>query len=127
VIIRGWDDQVGPRHLVSTFLFGIIMGLITMGIYIVPGAFLVSLLIVYLKRWSFKAVAMLLLAVVICSSVSAYLTDPTGSLDKQGSIEYLIRFDWFVSQFNLIAVITGFIASLIAFWAVQRCRKSSET
>ena len=49
---------------------------------------------------------MLLLAVVICKAWFL-LISPTRpeSLDKQGSIEYLIRFDWFpVSQFNLIAV-----------------------
>jgi hypothetical protein len=126
-VIRGWNGQMEAGRLVIGFLYGIVMGLLAMGIYIVPSAFLVSLLIVYLKRWSFKAAAMLLVLVVICSSVSAYLSDPTGSLDKEGSIGYFIHFDWFISQFNLIAVITGFIGALIAFWAVHRCRQCRET
>jgi hypothetical protein len=126
-IIRNWQGQSGVGSLLVGFLGGIFFGLLTMGVYIVPSAFVASLVIASLKRWSLKGVATLLLVVVISSSVSAYLLDPTQSRPDHGPVEYFLRFDWFVSQFTLTAVITGFVASLIAFWAVLRCRRRYQT
>ena len=87
---------------------------------------MISPVIACLKRWSFGAVAVLFLVVVICSSVSSYLIDPTQSQAEYGSVEYFARFEWFASQFTFTAVIAGFVASLIAFWAVLRCRRRYE-
>jgi hypothetical protein len=126
-IIRNWQGQSGVGSLLVGFLGGIFFGLLTMGIYIIPSAFLASLVIASLKRWSLRGVATLFLVVVNCSSVSAYLHDPTESRADHGSAGYFLRFDWFASQFTLTAVITGFPASLIALWAVLRCRRRYET
>ncbi len=126
-IIRNWHGQMGVGSLLTGLFAGIFFGLLTMGVFIVPSAFLVSLAIVSLKRWSLKAVAVLLLLVVVCSSVSSYLIDPTQSRAQHGSEGYFTRLDWFASEFTLIAVITGFVASLTVFWAVLRCRRRYET
>lgn len=122
-IIRNWHDQMGVRSSLLGFFAGVVFGLLTMGIYIIPSAFLVSLVIATLKHWSLRAIAMLLFVVVVCSSVSSYILDPTQSRATSGSAGYFARFDWFASEFTLTAVVTGFIASLIAFWAVLRCRR----
>jgi hypothetical protein len=122
-IIRNWHGQMGVGGSLLGFLAGIVFGLLTMGVYIIPSALLVSLVIATLKHWSLRAVAALLFAVVVCSSVSSYLVDPTQSRATSGSAGYFARFDWFASEFTITAVVTGFIASLIAFWAVLRCRR----
>jgi hypothetical protein len=126
-IIRNWTGQMGVRSLLLGFFGGILMGLLTMGVFIVPSAFLVSLVIASSKRWSLRAVAALLLVVVISSSASSYLIDPTQSRAQSGSAGYFSRFEWFASKFTLTAVITGFIASLITFWVVLRYRRRYET
>jgi hypothetical protein len=126
-IIRNWHGQTGVGSLLLGFFYGIVMGLLTMGVFIIPSAFLVSLAMVSLKRWSLSAVAVLFLLVVICSSVSSYLIDPTQSQAQHGSEGYFTRLDWFASEFTLTAIITGFIASLIAFWVVLRYRRRHET
>jgi hypothetical protein len=126
-IIRNWHGPFELGRLVLGFLGGIFFGLLTVGVYIVPSAFLVSLVIVYSKRCSLRVLALLLFVTLICSSVSCYLMDPTQSRSKHGSAGYFTRFDWFASRANLICILTGFVASLIAFWAVQRCRKRYET
>lgn len=122
-IVRNWQGQTGVGSLLLGFLGGIFFGLLTMGIFIVPSAFVVSVVIATLKRWSSRAIATLLSAVVVCSSVSAYLIDPTQSRATDGPAGYFARFDWFASEFTLTAVVTGLTASLIAFWAVLRCRR----
>jgi hypothetical protein len=122
-IIRNWHGQTGVGSLLLGFFGGIIFGLVTMGVYIVPSAFLVSLLIASLKCWSLNAVAVLLFAVVACSSVASYLLDSTQSRAINGSAGYFGRFDWLISEFTLTAAVTGFISSLIAFWAVLRWRR----
>jgi hypothetical protein len=117
-IIRNWQGQTGIGSLLAGFVFGILFGLLTMGIFIIPGAFLVSLLILFLKRWSWKGVAMLLLAVVIWSLISFCLAAFVnyGAIDIKESKESFVRF-------TLWAVGTGFFASLIAWWSALRCRK----
>ena len=122
-IIRNWHGHMGVGSLLLGFFGGVVFGLLTMGVYVIPSAFLVSLAIASFKRWSLGAVAAFLLVVVISSAASAYLTDPTQSRAQKGAAEYFIRFDWFASEFTLTAVITGFIASLVAFWAVLRYRR----
>jgi hypothetical protein len=124
--IRNWHGQMGVGSLLVGFFYGILMGLLTMGVFIIPSAFLVSLVIASSKQWSLRAVAALLLVVVVCSSASSYLIDPTQSRAQNGSAGYFGRFDWFASEFTLTAVVTSFIASLIAFWAVLRCRRRYE-
>jgi hypothetical protein len=125
-MIRNGHAPIEPGKLALAFLFAIFVGLFSMGVYIIPSAFLVSLVIAFLKGWSVRAVAALLLAAVMCSSISAYLIDPTQSESSHGAVGYFTRFEWFASQFNLIAVITGFGSSLIAFWAVLKCRRRYE-
>jgi hypothetical protein len=125
-MLRNGPAPIEPGKLVLAFLFAIFVGLGSMGVYIFPSAFFVSLVMAILKGWSVRAVAALLLAVVICGSISAYLIDPTQSESSHGADGYFARFEWFASQFNLIAVITGFGSSLIAFWAVLRYRRRYE-
>jgi hypothetical protein len=115
-LIQNWQNQAGIRTFLLGFLAGIFFGLLTMGIYIIPSAFLVSILLASLRRWSLTGVAGLLLVVVICTSVTSYLIDPTTSRPLDGSAGYFTRLEWFASQFTLIGVITGFAGSLIAFW-----------
>src|SRR5664279_63276 len=80
--IHHWDLPTGEYGLAGAgflllgFLACIVIGLVTVGAFVIPSAFLVSILIACLKRWSFRAVALLLLVVVICSLVSSYLIDP---------------------------------------------------
>ena len=78
-IIRNWHGQMGVGSLLLGFFGGVVFGLLTMGVYVIPSAFLVSLVIASFKRWSLGAVAAFLLVVVISSSASAYLIDPTQS------------------------------------------------
>lgn len=129
-VIHNWDDQmVGPLEAVAMllgFLECIVVALVMVGAFVIPSAFLVSILIACLKRWSFRAVSLLLLVVVICSLVSSYLIDPTQSREQSGSAGYFTRLDWFASEFNLTAVITGSVASLIGFWEALRRRKRYE-
>ena len=122
-LLRNWHGQTGVGGLLLGFFAGVAFGFLTMGVYIIPSAFLVSLVIASLKSWSLRAVAALLFVVVISSSASSYFIDPTQSRAQSGSAGYFTRFDWFASEFTLTAVITGFIASLIGFWAVLRCRR----
>jgi hypothetical protein len=122
-IIRNWHGQAGFGDLVAGFFAGIFFVLLTMCFYIVPSAFLVSLLIISLKRWSPSAIAEIFFAVALCCSISSYLIDPTESKVAHGAAGYFSRFDWFTSEFNLLGIVTGFAASLIAFWAVQKCRR----
>ena len=129
-IIQNWHSQMGAARgagsLLVGFFGGIVFGLLTMGVYIIPSAFLVSLVMASLKRWSLKGVAAILLAVVFCSSISAYVIDPTQSQTGFGAEGYFMRFDWLLSQFTLEAIILGFVSSLIAFSTVLRCRRRYE-
>jgi hypothetical protein len=122
-IIRNWDGQPGVGGLPYALFGGVVFGFVVFGVYIIPSAFLVSLAIASLNRWSLRAVTVLLLVVMICSSASSYIIDPTSSRAYYGSTGYFARLDWFTSEFNLAAVITGSIASLTAFWAVLRSRR----
>src|SRR5271163_2293782 len=70
-IIINWNSQNGWGSLVIGFLYGVFLGLITMGVYIVPSALFVSILMVNFNRWSVRGVASIFCAVVICSSVSS--------------------------------------------------------
>jgi hypothetical protein len=114
-------------RLMLGFVGSIFFGLLTMGVFIFPSALLISVVITFLKRWSLRSVAILGCAAVICSSVSNYLIDPTQSQEQHGAVEYFTRFEWFASKANLVCFVTGFIASLIAFWIVQRFRRRYET
>ncbi len=126
-VIRNWHGQMGVGSLLLGFFYGILMGLLTMGVFIIPSAFLVSLVIAASKRLSLRAVVALLLVVVISSSVSSFLLDPTQSRAQNGSEGYFSRFEWFASEFTLTAVVTGFTAALLVFWGVLRCRRRYET
>jgi hypothetical protein len=125
-IIRNWRGDMAPGRLAVAFLAGIVFGLLTMGVYIIPCAFLISIVITSLKEWSSRAVLALLVSVVAISSIAAYVIDPTHSGETYGPLGYFTRFDWLVSDFNLTAILTGSAASLIAFWAVNRCRRRSQ-
>jgi hypothetical protein len=127
-LIRNSDSRLyaEPGRLIGGLLFGIIVGLLTMGVYIIPSALLVSMVITYQKRWSLKAVGVLFVAVLLCSSVSNYLIDPTASREHLGAAGYFTRLDWFASKANLTCTLLGFAPSLIAFWMVNRWRRRSE-
>ena len=125
-MLRNGHAAFEPGNLALAFQFVIFVGLGSMATYIFPSAFLISLVMAFLKGWSARAVATIFVVVVICSSISAYLIDPTQSESSDGAVGYFTRFEWFASQFNLIAVITGFSSSLIAFWAALRCRRRYE-
>jgi TRAP-type uncharacterized transport system fused permease subunit len=120
-IIRNWHGYAGLGDLVNGFLAGIFFVLISMWHFIVPSAFLVSLLIISRKRWSRSAIVGIFFMVALCCSISAYLIDPTNSKESHGVAGYFSRFDWFMSEFNLIGIVAGFAASLTTFWVVQRC------
>jgi len=71
-IIKNWHGQVTPGRLLLGFVAGIVGGLFMMGAYIIPSAFLISLMIAYLKDWSLRNVVVILIAVATCSSVASY-------------------------------------------------------
>ncbi|HEV7926030.1 MAG TPA: hypothetical protein VGR14_11770 [Verrucomicrobiae bacterium] len=120
----GWHSR-DADDLAATIL-GIGAGFLVVfsdyGVYIASSAFLVSLVIVFFKRWSLAAVGAILAEVVVCSSVCSFLIDPLQSRWQMGWPEYLTGLVWFTCAFNRIAIVTGFAASLIAFWALQRVR-----
>lgn len=124
VIIRNWHGQMDVGSSLLGFFGGVLFGMLIMGVYVIPSALLVSLAIaLFPSRWSLRKLAVLLFIVVLCSSVSAYLIDPTQSRVTNGSAGYFVRFDWLASEFTVTAVIAGFIGSIIAYSAVLKCRR----
>jgi len=119
MIIENWHGGEPLGHVVVAFFYGSLMGLITMGIFIVPCAFLVSLVMAWLKGWSLRAVAAILLTVVVCCSLVSLILDPMRSRE-QASFNVLVPV---ATKFNVMGILTGFAAAIIAFWVVQRCRK----
>jgi hypothetical protein len=119
-----WHYQTADDLATATIGFGaaFLVTFYSFGVYIAPSAFLVSLVIASFKQWSLAAVGAILAGVVVCSSVSSYLIDPLQSKPQMGWPDYLTGLGWFTCAFNLIAIISGFVASLIAFWAVRRFR-----
>src|SRR4051812_28573750 len=65
-VVQNLHPPIELGKLVLAYLYGILMGLLTMGIYIFPSAFLVSLVVTSLKRWSWTGTLTLLLAVALC-------------------------------------------------------------
>lgn len=118
-----WHGGMEPGKLIVSFIYGSLLGLLTMGIFIVPSALVVSLVMASLKSWSLRAVGAILLAVVVCSSIASLVMDPMRSREK---ISFNML-DPVATKMNLMGILSGFAAALIAFWAIQRCRKRYQT
>jgi hypothetical protein len=116
------------RDLVLALVGANLFGFIIAARFVVPSALLVSLVIaLWLKRWSLRTAAVLLVVAAFCALVSSYIIDPTASKMADGSTGYFARFDWVANAFTLNAVISGFAASSIAFGAVLKCRTRCRT